>query len=37
MEQYAAQFEAILYRIIDFIDEIIAKFMGELKDEIKVD
>jgi len=37
MEQYAEQFKAILYRIIDFIDEILEKFIGELKDKIEID
>lgn len=37
MEQYVEQFKEILYKIIDFIDEIIAKYVGELKGKIDID
>lgn len=37
MEQYMDQFKEIFYKIIDFIDEIIAKFAGELKGKIDID
>ncbi len=34
MEDFKAQFEAIFMRIIAFIDEILEKFINELKNEV---
>mgnify|MGYP003289680998 CR=1 FL=1 len=35
MGDFSAQFEAIFMRIVAFIDEILAKFVGMLKEDIE--
>lgn len=37
MEKYGTQIQEIMDKIVKFLDELVEKFVNELKDEIKVD